>query len=223
MLKKLENQINIWKAVSSSLLGTTSGYMFRKFIFENPDSTPVTWISIAIVIFAVTVISNFVLSSLIEKSSLIRKWILGNHFIEGYWIQNIETESYGLMHTVQYSLLKITYEKFNFKVEGTSFALDGSKNTANFYSHVTEFDGVILRYPFTVETLEFNKKNNIFGKTELHFSKVGKLPELYFGTVESNVRKKPVKVRGEKIKSHIHVDITTKRGREKLISYIKNR
>lgn len=223
MLKKLENRINKWQTTTSTLIGITAGFLFRLYIFENQNSNMFTYIGIAFVIGLCTFILNNIISSFIENSKLVRRSVLGNNFIEGYWIQNIETESYGLMHTVQYSVLKISFDRTSLKIEGISFELDGSKTTANFYSHSSEFDGKILRYPFTVESLEFKNKINIFGRTELQFEKVGDLPESYFGTVESNVRKKPVKVRGEKIKDHLDINISSKRGRARLIEYIKKR
>ena len=223
MLKKLEKKINRWKSISTSFVGITGGFLLRLYIFENEGSNIFTYIGIAVVIGLCTFGVSDKISSWIENSKWIRRRILGNNFIEGHWIQNIESESYDLMHTVQYSVLKITFEKSSLKVEGLSFELDGSKSTASFHSDSTEFDGKILRYPFTVESLEFKNKKSIFGKTELHFEKIGKRPQKFFGVVESNVREHPVKVRGEKIKDNFYVDVYTRRGREKLISYINNR
>lgn len=220
MLKKIENQINICKAVASSIIGTISGFLLKKFLFEKPETDYITLLIIAIIVFFLTAIANYLITSFIEKNKFLRKKILGNDFIEGHWIQKIESESYGLMHTVQYSLIKISIEKSHYKVVGTSFQTDGSETTAHFFSQTSDFNGVILSYPFTVESLEYKDSKNIFGHTKLHFSKTGGLPDSYFGIVESNVREKPVKVRGKKISAKENVDVSTKSGRERLITYI---
>lgn len=59
---------------------------------------------------------------LVFKSAMLRKWILGKHFIEGYWIEVLLEN--GKMQSV--AILQIVYERTNqYTIKGESYTLTG--------------------------------------------------------------------------------------------------
>jgi len=218
MIKNIENFLNITKAALSSVIGTLTGFYFKKYLFENPSINEWWLIAIAIGVFIVLSVVNYSINKLVEKSKWLRRKLLDKHFIEGCWIQKIADESLGRSSPI-YSLVYITFDKNHYKVSGESFKLDGTF-TANFHSLFSEYNNHTLKYPFLVKSLEF-KDNFVFGFSELVFSLTDKIPDRYLGHVSSNIRDKPIMVQAKKIHANESINITLPSDRKKIINLLK--
>jgi hypothetical protein len=216
MLKKIERFLNIIKSAASGIAGILFGYLLKKYINKNPDDSILLTIVMAIALFIVLALINYLTTLLVEKSKWLRKLLLGKHFIEGVWVQGIDIKSVSIKQPI-YSIVYITFDKDHLNITGESFNKKG-EFLANFHSVSSEYNNHILRYPFTVKTLE-NGEMKIFGTSKLTFSLTDELPNRFLGIVYSNLREKPINVIGRRINEKI--DMKSKDGINKIKSILK--
>ncbi len=210
MLKQIEKFLEITKSAASGLIGITSGYFLKKYLNANTEEKIWVIVVVAIILFVVISFFNWAITKIVDNSKSLRKLLLGKDFLEGCWIQKITDES---MHErpVIYSKVYISYDDGSYKVTGESFDKDGNF-TANFHSQFSEYSNHILKYPFTITTLE-NQEKKVFGTSKLTFSSTNELPKRYLGIVYSNLREKPVYIKAKKLQGESTIDLKTEIGR----------
>lgn len=218
MLKRIEIFLEIIKTTASGIFGILSGFYLKKYLAANADDTLWFITLFSIVLFVVLSSINWSVTKMVENNEWLRRLILGKHFVEGRWIQRIDRESLDDRPPI-FSLVYISFDKNVYKISGESFDSNGLF-TANFQSQFSDYSQHILKYPFTVSTLEVKDKK-IFGTSKLTFSLTDEYPNRYLGLVYSNIREKPVTVIGKKIAKKIIIDLKTSEGREKLISLFR--
>lgn len=209
MLKKIELFLKITKTTMSGLLGVLSTYIYECYLNEYADKKLLIAIAMAIALFILISIANWVITSFINNCQGLRKLLLGNHFLEGDWLQKIAPIS-SKEKPLQYHIVHISYEKGYYMITGDSFNSIG-RHIATFQSHLSKYGNHVLEYPFTVTTKEVNDPN-VFGISRLSFSPTHRIPNKYTGVVSSNLRVN-VKVTAIKLPKSKSINLNTQEGR----------
>jgi hypothetical protein len=217
MLKKIEKFLEITKTAASGLIGIITGYFLKKYLTANAEEKIWVIVVVSITLFFILSFFNWAITKIVDNSKHLRKLLLGKDFLEGCWIQKISDESMQ-DRPVIYSLIYISYDDGSYKVTGESFDKEGNF-TANFISQFSEYSNNILKYPFTITTLE-NKEKKVFGTSKLTFSSTNEYPNRYLGIVYSNLGEKPVYIKAKKLQAKSTVDLKTKAGRDKFNNLI---
>ncbi len=210
MLKQIEKFLEITKTAASGLTGIVSGYFLKKYLTANAEEKIWVIVVVSIILFVIISFFNWAITKIVDNSRPLRKLLLGKDFLEGWWIQKIMDN--GMQERpVIYSKVYISYDEGSYKVTGESFDKDGNF-TANFHSQFSEYSNHVLKYPFTITTLE-NQEKKVFGTSKLRFSPNNEHPTKYLGIVYSNLREKPVYIKAKKLEEKSTVDLTTEEGR----------
>ena len=217
-MKKINKFLEITKAAASGILGVLSAYFFKKHLNEGGGEELWGTIAIAVVLFIVVSIFNYVIANIIDKCQWIRKKMLGKDFLEGIWMQKIASRSL-TEKPIDYHIISILYEKGFYKITGESYNKKG-KYIASFQSYSSKYENHILEYPFTVATIENNTEKKIYGTSKLTFSPADRLPDKYIGTVCSNLRKNPIYVIAKKLPKGKCIDLKTSEGRKDFEAFV---
>ncbi len=218
MFKTINAAHNALKAAAATALAGVSGFLLEKY--KSPNMS--TMIIVAGLIFIANAFFIYTLTSLIDSTRFLRRIVLGNDYLEGFWVQKIKSSSKELSQAPHYTIIEITFEKARYKLSGISFRADEPNYTATFQSDISTYAENKLKYPFKGTTLEkdIKKAKNVFsGYTSLTFVQINNSPPTSFvGVVHSNVRTIPVLVEGFKIDNFI--DPQSSSGRAALIALI---
>jgi hypothetical protein len=210
MLKQIEKFLEITKTAASGLIGIISGYFLKKYLNANAEEKIWVIVVVAILLFIIISFFNWAITKIVGNSKPIRKLLLGKDFLEGCWIQKITDDPMN-DRPVIYSIVYISYNDGYYKVTGESFDKDGNF-TATFHSQFSEYSNHILKYPFTITTLE-NQEKKVFGTSKLTFSSTNEHPNRYLGIIYSNLREKPVYTKAKKMQEKSIVDLKTEADR----------
>ena len=185
------------KTIVTSSIGVVSGFLIN----EMTQSQEITWlIVISGIVFVVIMEKSlgWILEELIEQSLLLRKLILGKHFIEGYWVERVIHSSDPSLN-YGYSLINIAYSKSGYLVEGEILDSQCSDSIGNFQSKHAKYTNGSLEYFFSgINVTDVNDKT-IVGTTEFLFSYGLKYPTRLKGKIIDTKNKSVLKLEAEKL------------------------
>jgi hypothetical protein len=130
--------------------------------------------------------------SALENARVLRRWILGRHYIEGYWKQLTRDET-GAIRRV--SIVLIYFDDGRLKISGREFDRHGL-NKATILATLAEYDDGRLRFVF--ESQETDGKRQA-GVANYMFSMRGGAPLGYQGESYDYALKRTSIVMGERI------------------------
>lgn len=132
-LKKINDYYKVLVGVVATLLTTLLNSTFSS-INQNENLSNLIIITL---MSSFIIILNILFDNLLDYSQLLRRLILGDEFIEGYWYDlSIDKESNKLKHGV---LILIEYSNYSYDVTGVTF--DGSgERVATFKSTISHYN-----------------------------------------------------------------------------------
>lgn len=220
MASNLTYFIRASKALSSSTVGVISGYYLQKSISEGSEFY-ILYLLIAVILVCILLIGvDFVLLRLIDKLKFLRRAVLGSDFIEGFWLQMVVPESHK-DEIPRFGIIRIAFEGTQYKITGDSFQPNGEL-IASFITYLIQYEKHQLKYSFEAHVADV-AHNKIIGNTELLFTSFDSgIASSYTGTVYSNIRDVPVKVRAYKIPEEYLPLEFSKEGRKSIIQKVIN-
>ena len=126
-MKRLDKFRSSYQLLVASISSIISVLVVDYLSVYLPSKTISTAIMLIIIVSAIT-IATVVMERLIDNSSWLRKAILREQFIEGFWGDVSAEKKDG--HIAQGALLHIYYEDGDIKVSGISFDIQGNKIAA---------------------------------------------------------------------------------------------
>lgn len=219
-MKRLD-LISAFEVSLASLSGIVGGIMVNEYAKQGSDKLwlfALTFLIVSTVIFSLSYLIGHVLR---DRLAPVRK-LISSDFIEGQWIQIVDDERFeGVPPT--YSIVEIFKKDGEICVQGCSFNEKDGRESAQFYSLVTEFekDRKTLRYYFKFSTQEQHDKKSLFGESELIFRRAGRKGPLrkYSGIVHSNLRD-GVKVKAIRLEGKDKLKFDDHEFKEKIVKRI---
>lgn len=111
----------------------------------------------------------------VDHSPRLRKLILGDDYIEGFWFNKVQ-----LSTTARFGLLRIIVTEGGVTVHGEQFDELG-KLTATWESQMADYHNNTLRYAYLVKYIGRPDTQDVYGFSDISFSKVSGCPMQYSG------------------------------------------
>lgn len=146
MIQLIHKFLNTARHITSACVGV--GILYFYIWLSSIYTLNLLWFLLGIpVIYLFSWACDLLFSHLIYKFNWLRKWVLGKHFIEGYWIEIL----YDRSKMESLAILQIILEKdLTYLIKGESYTLSGeyrgSFTTPNTSYHEKEF---ALRYAYS--------------------------------------------------------------------------
>ena len=162
-----------------STIGVAGGVVVSNSIIGwlNSKSLPL-WFTLSIGIVIVAIFYGLFSEGskyLVSSSVFFRRVILGRKFVEGTWMDIVNTD--GLLTFV--GVLRVEFDEFALRLSGENF--DGNGNAkGTFKSEMAVLDWPVLKYKYT-STCHESKKSHSEGYGELHFIERDGEPKRYQG------------------------------------------
>ena len=132
----------------------------------------------------------------IDQSRWLRKRILADHFIEGYWIDKVQGVAADEALDV-YAIIKIKCERGRYEVSGESF--DGTgEPLGNFRCYTSSYSDFQLRYAYEGINSR-HPESKVEGYGEYHFTPGRVVPVTFSGFIYDSYHAKRVNLRANKI------------------------
>lgn len=164
-------------------------------IFAQQFGTPATFGLTLVSLLFVVLAFQKILDRAIDSSLLIRRLILGGHFVEGYWLDYAVRGTTG--QVLSAALLHISYEDGSLSVNGL---VVGTEHQA-----IAAFEGypatlVRLKLGFSYQLHSTNREMPVeHGYEELQFTSHGRLPSSYTGYFIDTRSRSVVTLHGNKV------------------------
>lgn len=120
-MRLIDEFLNIARRITSACIGV--GVLYFAIWLSSIYTLNLLWFLLGIpLIYIFSWACDWLFSRLIYKFSTLRKWILGKHFIEGYWMEILYDRN--KMESV--AILQIVLEKnLTYLIKGESYTLSG--------------------------------------------------------------------------------------------------
>jgi len=183
-IKKLE--------IVSLYFGVFIGSILTEILYDYLKARGIAGPLLVILLFLVLAVTIQILSALcqtiINQSSVVRRIILSNDYIEGSWIDSATCN-----HSKSYGLYIIRYANDSYHISGREFDSEGNV-IYNWQSITSSFDGDRLVYLYTSHAHIGEIMEDNYGVTSLTFIRSGpnKFPRTstgYFIDAATNFRK----------------------------------
>lgn len=126
-MKRLDRFRSLYQLLVASISSIISVLVVDYLSAYFPSKSVSTAIMLIIIVSAIT-IATAVMERLVDNSHWLRRVILRDHFVEGFWCDvSVERTS---SRVVQGALLHIYYEDGEIKISGISFDMEGNKIAA---------------------------------------------------------------------------------------------
>ncbi len=188
MIDSLNSFINWLRTIISTVVSVLSGLFLKNYL--NIDDFSIILIAVIIVLVIISKSIEFILHWVVNNSTGLRKVILGNHFIEGYWIQEfIKNPEFEAIERV--TLTKISYSNQGYIVTGETFNFD-CESRGTFHSKYSEYKNFCLEYAF--EGLTSSVENIQVGNAEFKLVQTGTISKKIIGSITNNLKNYTVRM-----------------------------
>lgn len=160
-MKKIDRAIQLGEVIGIAF-GAYAVRVFLQSISQTAISPAfVTLISVALVILCAK-LTKYTVAELFDRSSLLRKIVAGDSFIEGDWLD------YPNGHL---GILTFRYDDGKIRVHGTAINPDG-KIVYSWHSVLADFDGTVLEYLFrSRRSVDGDPFNEDYGHLKVSFTR----------------------------------------------------
>jgi len=171
-MNRFENYKSSCKLFSASIAAIITPMLIdRAELYFGNQHVLLFWIVVALVIVFVTAL-NYFFDKAIEKSSYVRRLIMGSHYIEGYYydlsIENIPSSIDCTKSTVKHGVLvKIEYYDGGFHINGVTYDAKGHR-LATWKSNSCTYQDRIVYAQYESHT-EYSKTGIETGLLQLQF------------------------------------------------------
>ena len=196
MIDKIDKFQDWVETIITASLGISFGYYLNTL--ESSKSFELVVIPVIVTIIMLEKSLILILSNIINHSISLRKKLLNNHFIEGYWIETI-IDSKDPRIKYGFALVKISFANMRYRISGEVFNSDCSDSVATFNSYYSDYDNFSLKYFFRGINVMDNSDFEIVGNTEFMFIPGEGFPTRMKGKIIDNKNKGTLKVEGERI------------------------
>lgn len=183
------------KTIITSVIGVLSGILIKSVTIAE-GSFGVILIAVFILIIVISKIVEFVINLIISRSTRIRRLLLGQNFIEGYWVEGV-IDIAEINRVESLALIKITFVDNRYSVSGESFALDNTLR-GSFHSVYSDYKNFCLKYSYEGINSE-HTDSKVVGNGELIFTPNDTYPRRLTGNLIDNFHRDRVMVTAEKI------------------------
>lgn len=148
----------------------------QQYLFKS-HSAPLALLVVTgfVGLVAVVKLAHYTMTHWVDTSPQLRKLILGDDYIEGYWFNKVQTSTSAL-----FGLLRIIVTEAGVRVHGEQFDASG-KLTATWESQMADYHNNNLRYAYLVKYVGRPDSQDIYGFSDISFSKVSGCPMEYSG------------------------------------------
>lgn len=199
------------RAVVNTLIGVLSGFYIREYLKGQDVSIALT--SVIRILVALTKATELLLGKLVSSTPLIRRVLLGMHFIEGYWLEKFVLLP-GQERDLSYALMKISFVEKGYVVKGETFNRNAESN-GTFHSNYSEYSDFTLKYVY--EGITSETWVNHTGNCEFKFMATGKFPTKLIGTINNSVLNVTERIMAERIPRRKARNLNNQTEKEKLL------
>ena len=194
MIGRLNNFIDLIRTI------VTSGIALSSLVFIDLLRTLFNshLIALAVTFFLVVLVSKFfesMLINLIANSLKLRRLIMGQHFIEGYWVDKVIGEDPDKVDSV--AIFQIRIYKMQYEVSGESLKPDGFQ-LGTFKTYISEYEDFKLRYAYDAINSRMPGQS-IEGYGEYQFEPGKNYPIKFAGFLHDSYHLKKIGIQAEKI------------------------
>lgn len=194
MIKRLEKFIAWGTTIITSIVGLLSTY-FAKQAETKFNNTAVMLLCALIFIVLASKVLEYFLEKIIEKSIWVRRQILGNHYVEGFWIDKVIEQQ--TKEVVAVAILKISFENKQLTSSGESYDLTGNK-LGTFRTYISSYENFKLKYAYNGLNVQQNNLK-IYGHGEYHFTESNYPPVSFSGYLYDTNHNEKIFIQAEKI------------------------
>lgn len=148
----------------------------EQYLFKN-NSAPLALLLLAAFVGLVVFVklAQFLVTRWVDKSPTLRRLILGDDYIEGFWFNKVQTHDAAL-----FGLLRIKVTEGGVTVHGEQYDESG-RLTATWDSQMAEYHNNTLQYAYLVKYVGRSDTQDVYGFSDISFSKVTGCPGQYTG------------------------------------------
>lgn len=174
-MKKLHTFVRVIEALALFLALWIEEWA-EKYLFTS-KSAPLALLVVTGFVGMVVIIklAHSAVSRWVDTSPRLRKLILGDDYIEGYWFNKVV-----MGNSVRYGVLRILATEGGVTVHGEQYDPTG-KVTATWESQMADYHNNTLRYAYMVKYVGRTDSQDTYGFSDISFSKVSGCPMQYAG------------------------------------------
>jgi len=195
MIERLEQAVKWFQAAVVAGIALASESLL-KFLHERLHDR--VFASVIVLFTAVVVFksSEFIAEWAIDQSKWLRRRILREHFIEGYWVDKVQGAA-AESALDSFAIIKIKCEKGRYEVSGESFDIDGT-SLGNFHCYTSSYGNYQLRYAYEGMNSR-HPESKVEGYGEYYFTPGKSVPVSFSGFIYDTYHAKRVNLQAKKI------------------------
>lgn len=198
MIEQIHKFQNNVKTVVSAIFGVLSGVSIV-VLKEQKSETHLVLILIAILLVIILQkVTEWLVMKLINNSIAVRRWILGQNFIEGLWVQESFLVDKNEKTRHGYSIITIGMVDLQYHLSGIVFDKE-FELLATFHSETSTYKDFNLNYLFSGKS-QNDQQSNVAGLGKMAFVKGNKFPQMMNGNLLESRHQDKIAFQGERIK-----------------------